>query len=240
MTEQHLPEQHLPIGPHELQLELLDLKPALEAVLMVADQSLDELTLAQAVGHPPADVARAIVELAATYDEQGRGFELRHVAGGWRFYTRDEFAPAVERFVLDGQQARLTQAALETMAVVAYRQPISRSRVSAVRGVNVDGVMRTLVTRGLVEEAGVDRESGAILYQTSNYFLERMGLASLEELPELAPFLPELTDMDVSDTEVLASSVSPDDDGDDETAEPTPDEPDTTEPKTDEEGNITL
>jgi len=196
-------EQHLPTGPHELELEMLDLKPALEAVLMVADRPLDQLTLAQAVGHPPADVAEALGELAASYDEQGRGFELRNIAGGWRYFTRDEFAPAVERFVLDGQQSRLTQAALETMAVVAYRQPISRSRVSAVRGVNVDGVMRTLVTRGLVEEAGVDKESGAILYQTSNYFLERMGLASLDELPELAPFLPELTDMDVSEAEAL-------------------------------------
>ena len=194
-------EQNLPTGPHELQLEMLDLKPALEAVLMVADQSLDHLTLAQAVGHPPIDVAEALVELAASYDERGHGFELRNVAGGWRYFTRDEFAPAVERFVLDGQQARLTQAALETMAVVAYRQPISRSRVSAIRGVNVDGVMRTLVTRGLVEEAGVDRESGAILYQTSNYFLERMGLAAVEDLPELAPFLPELSDMDLSEAE---------------------------------------
>lgn len=196
-------DRQLPTGPHELQLEMLDLKPALEAVLMVADQSLDLLTLAQAVGHPPIDVAEVLVELAASYDEQRRGFELRNVAGGWRYFTRDEFAPAVERFVLDGQQARLTQAALETMAVVAYRQPISRSRVSAIRGVNVDGVMRTLVTRGLVEEAGVDRESGAILYQTSNYFLERMGLASVEDLPELAPFLPELSDMDVSEAESL-------------------------------------
>lgn len=194
-------DQNLPRGPHELQLEMLELKPALEAVLMVADQALDQLTLAQAVGHPPADVADALEELAASYDEQGRGFELRHVGGGWRFYTREEFARAVERFVLDGQQARLTQAALETMAVVAYRQPISRSRVSAIRGVNVDGVMRTLVTRGLVEEAGVDRESGAILYATSNYFLERMGLASLDELPELAPYLPELSDLDLADTE---------------------------------------
>lgn len=200
-------EQQLPIGPHELQLEMLDLKPALEAVLMIADHSLDHLTLAQAVGHPPTDVAEALVKLAASYDEEGRGFELRNVAGGWRYFSRDEFAPAVERFVLDGQQARLTQAALETMAVVAYRQPISRSRVSAIRGVNVDGVMRTLVTRGLVEEAGVDRESGAILYQTSNYFLERMGLASVEDLPELAPFLPELSDMDDEPAEQLATMV---------------------------------
>lgn len=207
LTRGTMTDQQLPTGPHELELEMLELKPALEAVLMVADQSLDELTLAQAVGHPPADVSEALLELTASYDEQGRGFELRNVAGGWRYFTRDAFAPAVERFVLDGQQARLTQAALETMAVVAYRQPISRSRVSAIRGVNVDGVMRTLVTRGLVEEAGTDRESGAILYQTSNYFLERMGLASVEDLPELAPYLPELSEMDEEPAEQLAALV---------------------------------
>lgn len=200
-------DNNFPSGPHELELEMLDLKPALEAVLMVADQALDELTLAQAVGHPPIDVRDALAELADSYDEQGRGFELRHVGGGWRFYTREEFSRAVERFVLDGQQARLTQAALETMAVVAYRQPVSRSRVSAIRGVNVDGVMRTLVTRGLVEEAGTDRESGAILYATSNYFLERMGLASVDELPELAPYLPELEDLDDDAGETLSTHV---------------------------------
>ena len=136
-------------------------------------------------------MAEAIAALAAEYDESGRGFELRNVAGGWRYYTREEFAPVVERFVLEGQQARLTQAALETLAVVAYKQPVSRSRVSAIRGVNVDGVMRTLLNRGLVEEAGTDRETGAHLYRTSNYFLERIGVASIEELPELAPFLPD-------------------------------------------------
>ena len=123
---------------------------------MVADQPLDDVTLATAVGYPVDEVAEALAALAAEYDEQGRGFELRNVAGGWRYYTREEFAPVVERFVLDGQQARLTQAALETLAVVAYKQPVSRSRVSAIRGVNVDGVMRTLLTRGLVEEAGTD------------------------------------------------------------------------------------
>ena len=186
----------LPRGPHELELEMLELRPALEAVLMVADQPLDHLTLAQAVGHPPQDVADALTELAAEYDEQGRGFELRSIAGGWRYFTRETVSAAVERFVLDGQQARLTQAALETLAVVAYRQPISRSRISAIRGVNVDGVVRTLVTRGLIEEAGTDAESGAILYRTTSYFLERMGLGGLDELPEIAPMLPELGDMD--------------------------------------------
>lgn len=183
------------------------LRPALEAVLMVADQPLDALVLASAVGHPPADVEVALVELAQSYDDEERGFELRQVAGGWRFYTRETYAGAVERFVLEGQQARLTQAALETMAVVAYRQPISRARVSAIRGVNVDGVMRTLVTRGLVAEAGADNETGAILYATTPYFLERMGLSSLDELPDLAPFLPEMSEMD--DPEELGATVVP-------------------------------
>lgn len=214
----------LPTGPHELELELLELRPALEAVLMVADQPLDHLTLAQAVGHPPADVERALLELAEEYTEQGRGFELRSVGGGWRFFTREEYASAVERFILDGQQARLTQAALETMAVVAYRQPISRSRISAIRGVNVDGVVRTLVTRGLIEEAGVDGESGAILYRTTSYFLERMGLNSLDELPEIAPMLPEIDDMDAeapapAEPEPEAPETEPLDESDEDAAD---------------------
>lgn len=171
-------------------LPALDLRPALEAVLLVADQPLDAATLAAAVGHPVPDVEEALVTLAASYDEEDRGFELRRVGDGWRYFTREQYADAVERFVLDGQQARLTQAALETLAVVAYRQPVSRGRVSAIRAVNVDGVMRTLLTRGLVEEAGVEPVSGAVLYRTTSYFLERMGLASLGELPDLAPFLP--------------------------------------------------
>jgi segregation and condensation protein B len=190
-----------PVEAEEGQLEL---RPALEAVLMVADQPLDHLTLAQAVGHPPPDVEKALVELAQEYADQERGFELRNVGGGWRFFTREAYAPAVERFVLDGQQARLTQAALETLAVVAYRQPVSRSRVSAIRGVNVDSVVRTLVTRGLVEEAGVDAESGAILYRTTSYFLERMGLADIGELPEIAPMLPEIEELDDEEPETVA------------------------------------
>ncbi|MGH3354250.1 MAG: SMC-Scp complex subunit ScpB, partial [Nocardioidaceae bacterium] len=124
------------------------------------------------------------------------GFDLRELAGGWRFYTRDAFASVVERFVVDGQQARLTQAALETLAVVAYKQPVSRARVSAIRGVNVDGVIRTLVTRGLVEESGHDGETGAVLYRTTTYFLDRLGLKGLDELPDLAPLLPEMTDIE--------------------------------------------
>ena len=179
-----------------LSVPVAELRPALEAVLMVADQPLDALTLASAVGHPVLVVQAALAGLAAEYTGQGRGFELRNVAGGWRFYSRDEYAAVVEGFVLDGQQARLTNAALETLAVVAYKQPISRARVSAIRGVNVDGVMRTLLTRGLVEEAGQDHETTANLYRTTSYFLERIGVTSLDDLPELAPYLPDMDDME--------------------------------------------
>jgi segregation and condensation protein B len=172
------------------------LSASLEAILLVVDEPAAEVMLAQVLDTPVVQVHEALALLAADYAEQGRGFELREVAGGWRFYTRSECAGVVERFVLDGQQARLTQAALETLAVVAYRQPVSRARVSAVRGVNVDGVMRTLVTRGLVEESGTESESGSILYRTTSYFLERLGLTSLEDLPPLAPYLPEIESLD--------------------------------------------
>jgi segregation and condensation protein B len=172
------------------------LKPALEAVLMIADQPLDAITLAQAVEYPRGDVEVALEELSAEYTEAQRGFDLRRVGVGWRFYSREDYAAVVERFVVDGQSARLTSAALETLAVVAYRQPISRARVSAVRGVNVDAVVRTLTSRGLVEECGTDPHTGAHLYGTTVYFLERMGLTSLDELPDIAPFLPEMGDLD--------------------------------------------
>ncbi|MET7488866.1 SMC-Scp complex subunit ScpB [Streptomyces sp. NPDC005538] len=197
----------------------LDLKPALEAVLMVVDEPATEEHLAKILQRPKRRIADALRELADEYTVQGRGFELRLIAGGWRFYSRPEFAPAVEGFVLDGQQARLTQAALETLAVVAYRQPVSRSRVSMVRGVNCDGVMRTLLQRGLVEEAGTEPETGAILYTTTNYFLERMGLRGLDELPELAPFLPEAEAIEAETLEGVPSfdPDAPDADADDTT-----------------------
>jgi segregation and condensation protein B len=179
-----------------LAVPVAELRPALEAVLMVADEPLDQVQLATVLGYPVAQVVEALTGLAEEYVDQARGFELRNVAGGWRFYTREEFSGVVERFVLDGQQARLTQAALETLAVVAYKQPVSRARVSAIRGVNVDGVMRTLVNRGLVEDAGTDQETGAHLYRTTSYFLERIGVNSLAELPELAPLLPEMSDLE--------------------------------------------
>ena len=173
-----------------------DLRPALEAILMIVDEPVDHLALAQAVGHPPTEVERVLRKLAEEYTAQRRGFELRELAGGWRFYTREQYADVVAGFVLDGQQARLSQAALETLAVIAHRQPISRPRISAIRGANVDGGVRTLGTRGLITQLGHDAETGAVLYGTTGYFLERMGLGSLEELPELAPMLPELDDLD--------------------------------------------
>jgi segregation and condensation protein B len=172
------------------------LRASLEAILLVADEPVTEVVLAQVLERPRDEVGAALAYLAASYSREKRGFELRKVAGGWRYYTREECAPVVERFVSDGQEVRLTQAALETLAVVAYRQPVSRARVSAVRGVNCDGVMRTLVLRGLVEEAGSDPETGAVLFRTTGYFLERLGLDSLDGLPALAPFLPDDIDDD--------------------------------------------
>jgi segregation and condensation protein B len=168
----------------------------LEALLLLAAEPVTEFELAQAVGAPESVVSETLAELVAFYEETGRGFELRQVAGGWRYYTREEHADLITRYVTEGQQSKLSQAALETLAVVAYTQPISRGRVSAVRGVNVDGVMRTLLARGLLEEAGHDPESGALLFATTSYFLERMGLQSLDDLPPLAPQLPEVEELE--------------------------------------------
>jgi len=168
----------------------------LEALLLLAAEPVTEFELAQAVGVPESVVSETLAELVAFYEETGRGFELRQVAGGWRYYTREEHADLITRYVTEGQQSKLSQAALETLAVVAYTQPISRGRVSAVRGVNVDGVMRTLLARGLLEEAGHDPESGALLFATTSYFLERMGLQSLDDLPPLAPQLPEVEELE--------------------------------------------
>ncbi|GAA1160371.1 SMC-Scp complex subunit ScpB [Nocardioides aquiterrae] len=191
-----------------LAVPVAELRPSLEALLMVADEPLDEVALATATGYPTEEVVLALRGLAAEYTEQGRGFELRNVGGGWRYYTREEYAAVVEGFVLEGQQARMSQAALETLAVVAYKQPVSRARVSAIRGVNVDGVMRTLLTRGLVEEAGQDHETGANLYRTTSYFLERIGVTSLDELPELAPYLPDMDDLEDELAEMAAAPVA--------------------------------
>jgi segregation and condensation protein B len=181
-------------GPAAAVADVPGIRASLEAVLLVADEPVPEELLAQVVDVPASVAVAELRELASAYTAERRGFDLREVAGGWRLYTRAECAAVVERFVSDGQEIRLTQAALETLAVVAYRQPVSRARVSAVRGVNCDGVMRTLVLRGLVEESGTDPDTGAILFQTTSYFLERLGLASVSDLPDLVAFLPDHLD----------------------------------------------
>nr|WP_238348653.1 SMC-Scp complex subunit ScpB [Ornithinimicrobium pratense] len=165
-------------------------RAAIEAVLMVVDEPVTEETLASALELPLEHVGAVLDELAQEYADQQRGFMLRRLGGGWRIYSRPEYAPVVEQFLLGGQQARLTQAALETLAVIAYRQPISRARIGAIRGVNVDGVVRTLLARGMVTEVGQDPTAGAVLYGTTDLFLQRMGLDSLDDLPALAPYLP--------------------------------------------------
>ena len=171
-----------------------EVERSIEAILMVVDEPVSEVILAQVLEKPVEEIESALLSLEASYDE--RGFALKKISGGWRFYSDPQYSAVVEKFVLDGQQSRLTQAALETLAVIAYRQPVSRARTSAIRGVNVEAVMKTLVTRGLVEESGVEHETGAILYKTTTFFLERLGLNSLEDLPALAPYLPNLDALD--------------------------------------------
>ena len=198
-------EEELPLAPREPEpqpapepapepLELLDpveLRGGLEALLFVVDDPVDEETLAAALRCPEEQVREGLAALAAAYDGRPAGITLRRVGEGWRLYTRDEHAAVVERYLGEGQRSRLTQAALETLAVIAYRQPVTRSRVSAIRGVGVDGVMRTLITRGLVHEVGADPDTGGGLYATTPLFLERLGLTDLAELPPLAPLLPD-------------------------------------------------
>jgi len=181
-------------------LPIVPLRTVLEALLMVTDEPVGASALAHAAAAPLAEVEATLTSLADELARYERGFDLRQVAGGWRMYSRPECAPFVERFLLDGQQARLTQAALETLAVIAYRQPVTRSRVSAVRGVNVDGVVRTLQARGLIVDAGQDPDSAGTLYRTTPLFLERLGLDSLDGLPALAPLLPELDELDEAST----------------------------------------
>lgn len=178
-----------------------EIERSIEAILMVVDEPVSEVVLAQIIEIPTEQVLEALTRMQSDYEQGERGFQLRQISGGWRFYSHPDLAPLVEKFVLDGQQAKLTQAALETLAVIAYRQPISRARVSAIRGVNVEAVMKTLIQRGLVEESGMEHETGAILYRTTSFFLERLGINSVNDLPALAPFLPNIDGLD----EVIAS-----------------------------------
>ena len=184
----------LPAEVAPASFDLVAIGRQIEAILMVVDEPVTELTLASVLQVPVDQIVDALEALAPTYED--RGFTLKAINGGWRFYSHPECSDVVEKFVLDGQQNRLTQAALETLAVIAYRQPISRARVSAIRGVNVEAVMKTLVTRGLVEEYGLENETGAILYKTTSYFLERLGLNALTDLPPLAPHLPDIDGLD--------------------------------------------
>ena len=177
-------------------LEDDELDRVLEALLLVVDTPVSIETLAAATQQPPDRIAGALHRLVAAFAERDSGIDLRETGGGWRMYTRARFAPYVERLLLDGARSKLTRAALETLAVVAYRQPVTRARVSAVRGVNCDAVIRTLVARGLITEAGTDADSGATTFSTTEMFLERLGLSSLGELPDIAPLLP---DVDVID-----------------------------------------
>ena len=169
---------------------------AIEAIMMVVDEPVAAADIAVAVQAPEPEVVNGLVALRDEYAnaDRPRGFELREVDGRWRMYSSRLYADVVGAFVVDGQSARLSQAALETLAVVAYRQPVTRGQISQVRGVNVDSVMKTLAARGLVTEVG--ESAGAVLYGTTTEFLERMGLQSVDDLPELAPYLPELADVD--------------------------------------------
>jgi segregation and condensation protein B len=178
-----------------------NLESALEAVLLVADEPVSPRDLAANFGIPEPEILLCLQQLSASYRDRGSGIDVREVAGGWRLYTAADCSIAVEKFVRDGQHTRLTQASLETLAIVAYRQPISRGRIAAIRGVNVDGVVKTLMQRGLIEEAGEEHEGQSAVFRTTPYFLERMGMASLDELPEIAEHLPgleTLSDIDAS------------------------------------------
>jgi len=164
---------------------------AIEAVLMVVEEPVEAGMLAELLEVPPAGVEKLCSELAEAYEAEERGFVLVRVAGGYRLQSHPDLASYVERFALWGQSARLSAAALETLAVVAYKQPVSRAQVAAIRGVEVDGVVRTLERRGYIEEVARDPGPGqAVLYGTSRHFLERLGLDSLDDLPPLGDFVP--------------------------------------------------
>ena len=170
---------------------LFDPVRAIEAILMVADRPVEPGLLAQLLEMPAAEVESVCTALAQQYRDDERGFILAKVAGGYRFQSHPDLAAYVERFVLDGQSSRLSAAALETLAIIAYKQPISRAQVAAIRGVNVDGVIRTLTQRGYVVEVARDPGPGqAVLFGTTPEFLERLGLDSLDDLPPLAEYVP--------------------------------------------------
>jgi segregation and condensation protein B len=188
--------------PGDLALRLADpaeLAAAIEAILFVVEAPVQVAVLAASLQQTTDTIDEALERLRGSYDERAAGFELRDIAGGVRLFTRPQHADVVEHFLQDGQRSKLSQAALETLAVIAYRQPVTRTRVSAIRGVSVDGVVRTLLARGLIVEVGTDPETGGGLFRTTDIFLEKMGLRSLDELPSLAPLLPDIDGLDAID-----------------------------------------
>jgi len=189
MTENYNNDEVVSLGAPSL-------KSAIEAILLVVDEPVSVLTIAQVTNTPEVEVTKELKRLQKEFEQRDGGITLREVAGGWRFYTNEHSAEVVERFLKDGMTARLTQASLETLAVIAYKQPVSRGRIAAIRGVNVDGVVRTLLNRGLIEDSGSETDSQAILYKTTPYFLERLGIASLDELPPVADYLPNMAALD--------------------------------------------
>jgi segregation and condensation protein B len=191
-----IPDLDLDVDVAHADLDDDELARVLEALLLVVDTPVSAETLASVTELPVYRITAKLEVMAAELTTRDSGIDLREAGGGWRMYTRARFAPYVERLLLDGSRSKLTRAALETLAVVAYRQPVTRARVSAVRGVNVDAVIRTLVARGLITEAGTDDDTGATTFATTELFLERLGLSSLTDLPDIAPLLP---DVDVID-----------------------------------------
>jgi segregation and condensation protein B len=204
---------------------------AIEAVLLAATEPVEPAVLAQLVEIPKADVEQWCARLVEEYAAEGRGFTIARVAGGYRFQTTAAQAPYVERFVLEGQTARLSGPALETLAIVAYKQPVSRAQLSAIRGVNVDATLRTLVQRGYVEESGHEPTPGnPALFSTTRLFLEKLGVDSLAELPPLADFMPDAPVVEALErglrlptADEVAADAAPDgDDADGEEAAPSP------------------
>ncbi|CAM2737334.1 SMC-Scp complex subunit ScpB [Mycobacterium intermedium] len=186
----------LPDIAEPAELDPDELGRVLEALLLVVDTPVSAEALATATEQPVYRIEAKLRLMAEELTERDSGIDLRQTGEGWRLYTRARFAPYVEKLLLDGTRTKLTRAALETLAVVAYRQPVTRARVSAVRGVNVDAVMRTLLARGLITEVGTDEDTGATTFATTDLFLERLGLSSLSDLPDIAPLLPDVDTID--------------------------------------------
>jgi segregation and condensation protein B len=198
----------------------MEARSAIEAVVLAATEPVPPALLAQLVELPTARVEELCDELAAEYEREGRGFQLARVAGGYRFRTHPDAYPYVERFVLEGQVARLSGPALETLAIVAYKQPIARAQISAIRGVNVDATLKTLVARGYIEESGHEHTPGnPTLFSTTRAFLERLGIDSLADLPPLADFVPESSLVEALERGLRGVDIDLDQPG--ETSEPT-------------------